>query len=493
MESANLLLNTVKKTLKHSFIYGLGSSFTAVVGVMLIPLYTRMLNPGEYGIYALITIIYTLLAFVYDFGMINALFRWVYHYKEEDIVSRKRVASTSFAFLFALSLLLTIILWGRAGFISGIIFKDPKFSGLIRLMLTGLFLQSLTWVPLSLLRIKEKPLMLVSIVGFGMTVMVSLNYILLSRGAGLEGVYAASIISYALMLPTLFYYTRDYYAFAFSMKELKGMLTFGLPFLPVLFFSWIIDFSGRFFLGRYSTLEQVGLYSIGYKVGQTLYLAEKTFAIAWVPLMLSLAHKYSEKAPEIFGRVFTYFIFTSMVLFLACSIFSREIIRIFTSAPYFTAYRVVPLIALSYVLYGVYGYMLSGLMITKKIHLQPIIFFGAAIVNVLTNMLLIPGFGMMGAAVSAAASYVVIAAATYYSAQKFYPIPMELKRLFKILAASAIVYLLTVFTDFKNLAMSFAYKSVALAGFFCILYLSGFFSPSELEKLRTFIMRRKRI
>ncbi|MDP3790115.1 MAG: polysaccharide biosynthesis C-terminal domain-containing protein, partial [Candidatus Omnitrophota bacterium] len=441
---------------------------------------------------AMITIVYTLCAFVYDFGMINALFRWVYQYKEDEIVLRRRVASTSLIFLLVLASFLTIVLWNEAGFISNIIFKNAGFSGLIRLMLIGLFLQSLTWVPLSLLRIQEKPIMLISIAMSGMAAMVLFNYILLSNGMGLKGIYVSSIISYALILPALFYVTRSYYVLDFSLKELKGMLKFGLPFFPVLFFSWIIDFSGRFFLGRYSTLEQVGLYSIGYKIGQILYLAEKTFAIAWVPLMLSLAHKYSEKAPEVFGKVFTYFIFSSMVLFLACSIFSKEILRMFTSAPYFAAYRVVPLIALSYVLYGIYGYMLSGLTITKKIHLQPFIFLGAAALNVLMNMLLIPGFGMMGAAFSAAASYVVIAAATYYCAQKFYPIPIELKRLFKILAASAAVYLLTFFTDFKNLALSFAYKSVVLAGFFWILYISGFFSTSELDKLRTFILRRKR-
>jgi len=144
MESPNLLFVTVKKTLKHSFIYGLGNSFTAVVGVLLIPLYTRRLTPGEYGIYALITIVYTLLAFVYDFGMINALFRWVYQYKEEEADLRRRVASTSLIFLVVLASSLTIVLWNKAGFISGIVFKNPDFSGLIRLMLAGLFLQSLT-------------------------------------------------------------------------------------------------------------------------------------------------------------------------------------------------------------------------------------------------------------------------------------------------------------------------------------------------------------
>ena len=489
METKSLLAETAKKTLWHSLIYGIGTSFTAFVGIVLMPLYTRFLKPEEYGVYSLISVAFTLLVFIYDFGMINALFRWVYHYDENEKAARKRVVSTVLFFLLALSATLTCILWNQTANISRIIFKTADFSGLIRLMLIGLFLQSLTWVPFSLIRINEKPFIFTAIVMLGMVTMVSANFILLSRGKALTGIYEAYIISCAVMAAPLYYITRNEYALAFSFGELKGMFAFALPFFPVLFFAWVIDFSGRYFLGHFSTLQQVGLYSAGYKIGQILYLAEKTFAVAWTPIMLSLSQRYMERAPDVFGRVFTYFVFSSFFLVIGVSIFAREIMRIFTTPAYYAATQVVPLIAIAYLLYGVYVFMLSGLIITKNVYAQPLILLSAAVINVMLNILLIPKFGMVGSAYATIAGYFIAAAATFYFSQKFYPIPVEAGRIGKIVITSGLICYASRFFSIQSLVVSVFSKAALLILFFFILYFIRFFTVEETARLKAFIRR----
>ncbi len=490
MEYANLLFDTIKKTLRHSLIYGLGTSFMAVVGVILIPLYTRFLSPSEYGVYSLIGVVFTLLIFVYDFGMINALFRWVYQFDENQAAFRKRVVSTTLIFLIILASILTFILWKCASLISSLIFANTNYAPLIKLMLISIFLQSLTWVPLSLLRIEGKALIYTIILICGMVVMVITNFILLLAGSGVKGIYESYIVASLFIMTPLFYITRHYYGINFSVKDLNGMLKFGLPLFPVLFFSWIIDFSGRYFIGRYSTLQEVGLYSVGYKIGQILYLAEKTFMIAWTPIMLSLSQRYMEKAPQIFGKIFTYFIFLSLLIFLFVSVYSVEIVKLFTSPSYYGASSIVPLISLSYLLYGVYIYMLSGLIITKNISVQPLILLGSAIANVILNIALIPKFGMMGSAYATISSYCIAAIATYCISQKYYPLPIETWRIAKICTSTALIYFLSTSINFTNTGLCLASKTILMAAFFYALYVIRFYQPAEIDRLKFVFTKR---
>ena len=490
MQGDGLLVKTLKKTGRHSIIYGIGMSFTAISGIVLVPLYTRFLNPADYGVYSLISIIASLLFFLYDFGMINAIFRWYYQYESSEVILRRRVVNTAFIFLFFLASFSTFFLWINSSIISKLVLNSASFTHLIRLMLLGVLLQSLTWVPLSLLRIREKVVGFTIITMSGITVMIAMNYLLLSIGRGLEGIYEAYIIAYLLMVAILFFVTRREYAFDFSVKELKGMLKFGLPYLSVLIFSWAIDFSDRYLLSRLSTLQQVGLYSVGYKIGQAMYLAIKAFMVAWVPLMLSLSQENRDNAQRIFGKVFTYFMLSLLFLFLSVSVFSREIIQIFTSQSYYEASQVIPCIAFAYVLNGVYVFMLCSLIVAKSIYIQPIVLLVSAIVNIGLNIIWIPRFGMMGSAAATVVSYSLVAAATYLFAQKFYPIPVEWNRIMKILLAVAATYYVSISVPCSTLGTSILLKGTLMAIFFYVLYAVGFFHAKEIERLKLIFSKR---
>ncbi len=488
MHDRGLLFNTLKKAGAHSLIYGMGMSFTAISSILLVPLYTKSLTPADYGIYSLISIIASLLFFLYDFGMINAVFRWYYQYSPDQSHLRRRVISTALLFLFGLALFFTILLWVFAPFLSRVVLHSDKFAPFIRLMLLGVFLQSLTWVPLSLLRIKEKVLTFTSITVLGMIVMVIANYLFLSMGRGIGGIYEAYIIAYIFVGVFLYLKTHQNYAIEFSLTELKGMLKFGVPYLPVLFFSWMIDFSDRYLLGRLSTLQEVGLYSVGYKLGQVMYMVEKTFLIAWIPLMLSIYQQHKDKAQHIFGGVFTYFSVAIFILALSISVFSSEIIRIFTSPAYYGAAAVVPWVAFAYLLSGIYIFMLSGFIISKNVYLQPVILFLSALVNIGLNIVLIPKFGMMGAAYATVVSYLIVAVFTTVFSQKLYPINIEWVRIAKVAVCAVVIYFLSRLVNIPSMIMTVMLKTALIAFLFVALYFTGFFNASEIKRFRNILV-----
>jgi len=490
MPSEGLLSRTLKKTGLHSAVYGLGMSFTAISGIVLVPVYTRFLSPSDYGVYSLISIISSLLLFLYDFGMINAIFRWYYQYSPEEIISRRRVINTAFAFLATIATAFTMLLCVASPLLSRAVFSDSGPTDLLRLMLFGVLFQSLTWVPLSVLRIKERVGAFLMVTLTMMAIMIFANYVLLSLGHGLYAVYEASIATYLFTAAALFYITRDEYSADLSLRELKGMLKFGLPYLPVLFFSWIIDFSDRYLLGKFSTLQDVGLYSVGYRVGQVMYMAEKAFLVAWVPLMLSIYQQHKAESPRIFGGVFTYFVSFIIFLGLCISVFSPEIIRIFTSRAYSNAAFVVPWISLAYLFSGIYIFMLSGFIISKNVVVQPVILSVSAAVNIALNIVLIPRIGMMGAAYSTVISYLIVAAATLFFAQKLYPIDIDAVRLSKLAVCSFVLYLLSLSIKTSGIMTTVLLKGVLISTLFVFLYFARFYSPDEIRTLRGFFLNR---
>lgn len=481
------LFDTVKRTLKHSLIYGLFTILTTFTGFVLLPFYTKYLSPAEYGVFALIGILSTALAFLYDLGMVNALVRWCFEYSDDQLDQRKTVVFTALIFLLITSSIFTILFLVYSPKVSILLFHDTKFSNFIKLMVIATFFNCLAWVPLSLFRVKEKSFTFVFATAcktLGLICLIILFLAVLKRGLG--GVYESNLIISIIFTGPLFLLTFKEYTIKFSMKDLFGMLKFGVPFIPVLFFSWIIDFSDRYFLGQLSTLSEVGLYSVGYKIGQIVFLVVKTFAIAWIPIMFTVSRK--ENAAEIFAKILTYYILFIFLFALSISIFGRGIITIFTSSAYHDAYKVVPLISISYFFYGIYVFALSGLLIVKNVYVQPLLLSFSAILNVFLNILLIPKYGMMGAAYATLLSYLSVAAGTYYFSQKYYPIHIEVDRILKIVFCGVVIYTVSLFVPDANLAHSIIIKLLILSFYPLSLYLIKFFRQEEVVKLKAAIM-----
>ena len=100
----------------------------------------------------------------------------------------------------------------------------------------------------------------------------------------------------------------------------------------------------------------------------------------------------------------------------------------------------VPILLAAYVLYGIYVNLTVGVYLEKKTILLPFITAASALVCILTNLWLIPDFGMYGAATASAAAYAVMVAGLYLVGRRYYPIPYEYLRLLKVVFACGMLF-----------------------------------------------------
>jgi O-antigen/teichoic acid export membrane protein len=433
------LIEKIRRLLKDSFIYGLERYLAAFAGVFLVPVYTRIFAPDDYGV---IEIISTIISMVFSFavlGLDSALAFYFYDAKNEG--ERRILSSSSFIFRLGFIVLLVVILFAAAGPVSGWFLKSSGDAVYLKIAFLTLPFTVITNFCLDLLRFRLKPLQY-SIVSLGITLTgICLSvYLVVFLRWGFYGVFGAQVITGCIFAMVSLWMNRQHVSFAFSTDAMKKMLKYGLPLVPAGASLWITSFSDRFFITHYCSLHEVGLYSIGYKLSMLLSLVTAAFQMAWGPFAFSI--KDEPDARDFYAAVLTYYYGITTFCALILSVFSREILLVFTTDAYADGYRVVGILVFSVIFTGVYYIFAIGVNLTRKTAHIGWTNGVAAGLNVILNVILVPRYGIIGAAVSGLSAQLVSAGLLYFISQRVFPVQYEMMKIGKItlLAAACIVF-----------------------------------------------------
>jgi len=467
---------------RHSIVYGLGAAASQVVGFFLIPLYTRYLTPSDYGVLEIFVATMAVIGVIIPLGVTAGLA--MSYYEHEDEERRKAALSTAYFFLTATSLCFALILIAAAGNLSSLLFESTQYTFYFRVIFATLFFDTGVALSLLTLRVQEKSTNYVVITLARLFISIGLNILfIVALHKGVLGILEAHLITSALIYCFLIPRLIKNVGFRFSTAKLKGMISYGIPYVPSNLAAWIMTIADRYFLQFLSTSTELGLYSMGYKFGMVVNaLVLGPFALAWGPFFWSVAKE--KNAKEIYSSVLTYFVLIGMFIALALSVLSKEVLIIMTTPPFYGAYKVVPLIALSYILLGCFSILFVGAGLQKKTKYIPLITGTGAVVNLGLNYLLIPSHGMMGAAVATVISYLLLPIGSYFVSRRYYPIKYEWGRVAKILVAAGLVYAGSLFIRNDSAIIAGLLKLLSLLGFPLLLFAFRFFKPEEIQKAK---------
>jgi O-antigen/teichoic acid export membrane protein len=480
------LFRQLLRLLSHSIIYGFGVAVSQIVGFFLIPLYTRYLTPSDYGVLQIISVTSSVLSVIFAMGISSALFRSYFLYDEAE--KKKTIASTAFIYLTGTSAILSLLLIGLAGKFSSLLFHSAEYMSYFRIIFLTLFCDTGTQIGMSVLRAREEPFKYAVVTVARVLISVGLNIVfVVALHRGVLGILESGAITAVIIYLWLTFSVIRRAGFGFSTDELKRMLAFGLPLIPAGLATSAIVVADRYFLQFLSTSTELGLYSLGYSFGLVVNgLLVSPFLTAWVPFTFSIYRQ--PDARQTFSRVFTYFVLVIIFASLALSVLSKEVVAVIATPAFRTAYKVIPLIAVSYVLYGCYAILAIGISLEAKTkYVMPII-GAAAIVNLGLNYALIPDFGMMGAAWAALASFLVMAILGFIVSQRLYTVTYEWGRVAKIVIAAGVIYAGSLFIHYdESVIITGVFKLLALLAFPALLYLLRFHHPEEIQKIKEII------
>lgn len=479
-----MLLTRVTNLFRNTMIYGMGSVATNVVSLLLLPIFTSYLTPYDYGVITMLLTIEAAAQVLFRWGVDTAFMRLYYDCADQR--ARQRLASTIFLFLLAMNGALASAGIAGAGPLSGLLFHSRAHTLLIQLVIANTFAGGFFFMPFQVLRINEKPTQFVAL-AFTQSAGTIAARLVFVVGLHLEvfGIVMADIVITSLMILIMIPWFVPLLRPMFSRAILREALGFGLPRVPHSVARQVIGFADRYFLNVFGTLEEVGKYSIGATFGVALKLFVSAFESAWTPFFLGLMHQRDAK--RIYSTISTYVTALLVLLVAGVCVTAPAVVRVFTKPKFHGAEIVTPWIALGVMFQGLYLLGSIGLVITKRTKVYPISTGAAAAASVIANLLLIPRFGMVGAALATTIAYFTLACVTVGASWHYYPIPYEWKRLARVALAGGAAFVVgkrTVSITPHPLEEIVLCTIVTTAVYGALLLVTGFFRPGELKVLR---------
>jgi len=410
----------MKRLTGESLVYGLGQVGGRAVQLLLVPVLTRALSRGAFGVSELVVAYMQTASLVLVFGMDGALAR--FFYQEPDRAARIRMVSTSFAFRLVATLAVAALVALFAVPLADELLGAAVYRKYLRLGAATLPFTLLVMFANDVLRVTFQPWKFIAL-NIAQTVLVAgvSLWLVLGRDLGVAGVLygrlAGDGVSALLGLVLIRHALRP----QFDRGTLRRMLAYGLPLVPVAFAYGAITAMDRYMLQRARSLEEVATYAVAIKFFAVVSMAVAAFQLAYGPF--AYARAGSAEAPRLFARVLAVFMAVAALGALAVALFAPEALRVLVPAAYREAAWPAAWLAFAAVAQGAYTVVSIGIGLALRTPLLGWTAGGAALLAVVADWALIPAFGVSGAAIATTAGYAASAVLAYGVAQRVHPLP----------------------------------------------------------------------
>jgi O-antigen/teichoic acid export membrane protein len=479
---------TERRLWRSWLVYSLSSVASRLIGFLMLPIYTRVLSPEEFGIRAMVTVGVDLVGMVCSLGLTTAMIR---HYTGDRGEGRRPVA-VSTAYVTGALVLGTGVTGGilMAPWLATLVLGDAAYAGFLRLGLVSLFFINTMDIGLAYLRIRERAttVALVSLSTLVLTLTSNIVLVVVLRW-GVVGILYGEIATYGLFSVLLARLTLREVGLRVSFPLARRMITYGAP-LTLMPFAWLlVNRSDGVFLTHQGSLSAAGIYALAIQCAQVLLLViVMPFRDAWDPGQFELAR--DPDAQRAYRRTFQAFTFTIVIAALAFSVAAEDVIRIMAAPQFHSAARVVPVLLAAHVVMGMSLFFNSGLLVKNRTALLGAVALVTAAVNVVANAVLVPRYFALGAASSRLIALVVMAALTYVLAQRLWPQRPDFVALAKVVGLALAGFGVSRLVPEDSLILSLALKAGIVLAVAVLSVAAGAVDRRDLRRVLTLLRER---
>ncbi|MDP4266809.1 MAG: oligosaccharide flippase family protein [Bacteroidota bacterium] len=479
-------MNPIKKLAGQTAIYGLSSIVGRLLNYLLVPLYTRVFLPAEYGV---VTEIYAYVSFlnvVLTYGMETGFFRF---FQTES--NKKSVYSTILVSLLISSSVFTLICILFSQSIANVM-GYANHSEYITWFAIIISIDAVTSIPFALLRVQNKALKFVFIrlINIGVNIGLNVFFIIICPHLikssnplihnAISSVYNpeigvgyvfisnlfASVITLILLLPYLT-------GFKFDYSLWKKIIKYSLPLLIVGLAGIINETFDRILLkhllpDKSTAMAQLGIYGACYKISILMTIFIQTFRFAAEPFFFAEAKKSESR--DIYAEVLKYFVITCSIIFLGIMMYF-DFVKLFVGKEFYSGLHIVPILLLANMCLGVYYNLSIWYKLTGKTVFGAYLSVFGAVVTLILNFWWIPIYGYTGSAWATFFCYFLIMVASYFIGQKYYPVNYNLLRILSYILISVFLYFLSIIINIQTLVYRIFINSILFFSFLVLIYL----------------------
>jgi O-antigen/teichoic acid export membrane protein len=479
----------LKRLVSSLAAYQVADVVSKFMAVLLLPVYTRYIEPAGYGVVELLGNGVILISILVRFGIIESFLR--FYFSDEDAERRDALARRSVLFLLATTTVAAVALAALATPLSKVVLahRDPTT---FRVAVLGLWAFTNLELAYALLRVDERlrAYATASLTNVVLTIASSVVLVVV-LGDGARGLLLGNYGASTVVLLGLWWTMRSRLLPRHGGVEPTGvLLRFGLPTVPAEASVYALSIIDRYYIYHHRSPALAGLYSIAVKLAGAVAFIVRAFQYAWPPLAYSV--RDDAEAARLYGLVTTYYLAVSGIVVAGLALLGRWVLRLLTTHAYLGAYRALPWVALGWALYGLWVVFLviagRAKVTTRN--------FPAALAGLIANVVLllglVPSLGIAGAGIALCGAYVVMIGVMHALIRQAFAARFEWRRLAQLAAvlggmsAAGEVLLPT------HGAVGFLTRAAVLAAMPLVLLATGFMHPEERGQARALLARARR-
>ena len=412
----------LKKTVKHSAIYAIGTMLRRLTGLVMLPIYTRYLTPEDYGVVELLTMAIEIAGILVGLRISQAMFR--FYILAESKRDKDEIVATVLFTVAGSSLVGATALFFGAEFLSQIIFGDAAYIYEFQLYAFTLVTNAVIAVGLSYLRALLVQVLFVVINVISLIIQVALNIVfVVMLEMHVTGVVYSALISGVMLSVGLTFYIIVNSGIHYSKSIALRLIKFIAPLILASIGAFYVAYADKYFLRVFGSLNDVGLYALAARISAVLATAFEAFNMSWSADRFEIVKK--DNAREIYEQVFRFFSAAIIFSGAGLALFANDFFHIMTSPEFYPAGNIVPLLVLA-ALSGIYKiYCNFGVMYSTRTGIMAEAAWINAVIASIGYLLLIPALGVYGAALTLVFSNFIEFVWVYRKSMRHYD--MELK------------------------------------------------------------------
>lgn len=462
---------------------------TRGLSLLLIPVYTRVMSPDDYGIVGLSMSLYSSLGIVLGMSAHSAPSRLYYSYAEED---RRRLVGTVLSFLLVVPFILAgcIDLVGRAGLVKP--FATVPYAPYLSIVVWSSAFTLLSSLAVNVLVVREAHRTAATL-NSGIAVATLLTTVLLvvhwrmgAKGQLLAGLLT-NVLAGGVAVALIWPFGRP----CLDGRILKQALLFSLPLVPHELSKWVIAASDRILLERWVSTAELGCYALANTLAATVGIVTGAVGSALFPIVQKhLAEGDPRSEVPFLGSAVVVGCGAAAVV---AAVELPPLVELITPPVYHRAGSAIPFLVLGFFFQALYGVWAQGTFFKRRSGVLASVTIAGAVVNGGLNLLLVPRFGMIAAAVNTAIGYAVMAVAHAWAGDRLLPIRWEYGRVARVLLAGAATVILAALFHAGRPIVTLAIRSLVLAvAFPALLVAFRGVRPAEVRRAREVLARRRK-
>ncbi|MDO7975820.1 lipopolysaccharide biosynthesis protein [Oceanotoga teriensis] len=412
-------MNQYKKMAKNTVWFAIGSFGSKIITFLMVPLYTHVLNRGEFGQVDIFNTTLSLLIPFLSLNLFSSIIRFTLDKKEDKSTILMNTLVTTLIF-YGIFYVFTSLFVSVDFFVQYNLYFYSILIAALFAMAFSMFAKGIGKVHLfSIGGILET----VTLVGFNLVFLLVLNM-------GVKGYFLSILLSkimtaFFLLISCKIYKYIDFRKL--SKSKLKEMLLFSLPLLPNSLNFWIMNVSDRYILSYFLGYEATGIYSASYKIPTIITVINTIFYQAWQ--ISAIENMNSEKRDKFYSNVFKVNMGLILIMTSGLLMILKPFMSVYVAPDYFIAYKYVPFLLISTIFASFSSFFGIGYLTSKKTKNAFTTSIFGSMANIAINIVFIPIIGIQAAAISTLIAFFVMWVARVFQTKKYYNIKVDYLRL----------------------------------------------------------------